>query len=756
MRYPALRNAAMRTLSVPDLAGGINNRDGITDILDNQLNNAKNLWFKDGVLRTRPGKRIYGSEKITTSGPMENTKHFFDDKNTKNIHTNIQVKKNDKTYRFVAFACILGNDESTVTIYSHLVGNTDKITLSKFTVLKDTAKNVCDLRLFFVQHAGKIYAFNGEERKILSIDISNYSAGWQEMNDSDMFAPVVCIGLSAFGDSGTADKAPKGTMIGGYNLIGHYYKAEYTTVNLNLIVDTSSHKMNYYLLCSVNDETLEGLTITVKYTAADGSEYTHIAIIQPQTETIDGKEKVTGYKAEEDSLGDDDKRIVVENNLLKFLTSEKGKSEVIATVTKSDYVIDNMVVTAPVRNDISNMDKVFACSFGEWYGGSAEGLSGGTRLFLGGNRADKSLILWSALNNPLYFSENTYARVGLDNSEVTAFGKQSNMLIIFKENEIWETHYVQNSTTEDAITNQSVYDMEANSAYFPLVNISSTLGCDLANTIQLCNNRLVWAHGKKVYTLVSNNQYSENNIFTVSDMIRQPLNSENMSNSNVFACDQSGYYWLFIGNRVYVMDYNSYGYRYISSYSKTDDAAVHIPWWTFNMPLSCENSIISVFSINDELVQVSIEKVPHSVNMSYYFAFASFDEKSQKDLVNTFVDGAIKARTELEIPTSLETKVFDFGVPQFNKNIYQVDLGIRSNGGMPINVSYMNESSERISDDYISCAVNADDRSSRNIQNIQLRPSLRGCSRFGLRLECEGGMSINHIAINYKITGGAK
>ena len=104
----------MRTLSVPDLAGGINNRDGITDILDNQLNNAKNLWFKDGVLRTRPGKRIYGSEKITTSGPMENTKHFFDDPEAPRIEKDTVFNLIEKDGRWII--------ESNIMIYDDITG----------------------------------------------------------------------------------------------------------------------------------------------------------------------------------------------------------------------------------------------------------------------------------------------------------------------------------------------------------------------------------------------------------------------------------------------------------------------------------------------------------------------------------------------------------------------------------------------------------------------------------------------------------
>ena len=43
---------------------------------------------------------------------------------------------------------------------------------------------------------------------------------------------------------------------------------------------------------------------------------------------------------------------------------------------------------------------------------------------------EKALVVWSGLNDPLYFSENAYFYVGDTTSKVTGFGKQSNMLVI--------------------------------------------------------------------------------------------------------------------------------------------------------------------------------------------------------------------------------------------------------------------------------------------------------------------------------------
>ena len=193
-------------------------------------------------------------------------------------------------------------------------------------------------------------------------------------------------------------------------------------------------------------------------------------------------------------------------------------------------------------------------------------------MFLCGNKEEKnsSLLLWSGLNNPLYFPLNGYAYVGNSNSGLTGFGKQSNMLVLFKRFEAFYTYYAQDSS--------------GGSAYFPIVQINSSIGCDMPDTIQLCRNRLVWTNSDgRVYTLVSNSQYSERNIYLVSEMI-YPVLKNDTNLSTAAACDWNGYYVLFCKEKVYLMNYDSYGYQYITSYTKNEDANLHIPWYVWELP----------------------------------------------------------------------------------------------------------------------------------------------------------------------------
>ena len=55
MNFPIMNKRSRQGVSIPDLAGGINLRDSLTTVQDNQLTDAVNMWFRDGALRTRPG-----------------------------------------------------------------------------------------------------------------------------------------------------------------------------------------------------------------------------------------------------------------------------------------------------------------------------------------------------------------------------------------------------------------------------------------------------------------------------------------------------------------------------------------------------------------------------------------------------------------------------------------------------------------------------------------------------------------------------
>lgn len=55
MKFNFLRHTSVQTFRIRKLNGGINMSDGPQNIADSQLSQSVNMWFSDGVLKTRPG-----------------------------------------------------------------------------------------------------------------------------------------------------------------------------------------------------------------------------------------------------------------------------------------------------------------------------------------------------------------------------------------------------------------------------------------------------------------------------------------------------------------------------------------------------------------------------------------------------------------------------------------------------------------------------------------------------------------------------
>ena len=54
MRYPMINKQPRREVNIPQLSGGLNLRDSLTGVRDNQMTDCVNMWYKEGMLRTRP------------------------------------------------------------------------------------------------------------------------------------------------------------------------------------------------------------------------------------------------------------------------------------------------------------------------------------------------------------------------------------------------------------------------------------------------------------------------------------------------------------------------------------------------------------------------------------------------------------------------------------------------------------------------------------------------------------------------------
>lgn len=752
MSFPLINKRNRQAVVVPDLSGGMNLRDSVSMVSDNQLTDSVNMWFRDGVLKTRPGLNNMRCYEGCGVGKEAMRAHdIYAEKTTNDKKFGSLLDGDTKECRL--FSCVLNGK-----IHFYWIGET------YFKALPEI--ELSDEESYFVVFSGsKLYCFIAslkiyvlkESSKILGtyewVEVVDYSS-----NDTDdvLYAPLALTnGLSTCQNENSVGITDEfsGDKIEPFNLLTNKYRAIYSTVNRDLLVDgVEKIKMIYSL--PFGCENLEGKTFTAKHTV----EHATLGTVT-YTHSVTLKNNFSGV--EEEPLLDGLRMVVYPKKIMFY----SGTSTDIATVTESDYRLNNLEITAYAEFDSSLKtiyaddlnNKIFNMSRAIWFGGAAEGISGGTRLFLCGNSKEPNLVVWSDLNNPLYFPENNYFYVGDTGSAVTGFGKQSDMLVIYKNRETYYTQYAQNSSiTSEDLVSKNVVDYVSSSVYFPLTLIHPNIGCDCPDTVQLCRNRLVWTNSDgRVYTLVTNNQYSERNIYEVGEMIHRRLKTES-DLKNARSADWNGYYLLQTGKNIYVLDYNSYGYQYVSSYSKNEDANLKIPWYFWSLDCVDIHISASVAAVIDGKLALLFagRKTGAYGSMSGLFK-AFFDEEQVYDGVVYADTDYDYAMLESPINSQLQTKLFEFGAQGYYKNVEQVILSLGNNGGAPINVGFVTDMGTEEEEVTIDCDE-AQPYSAGYIKSVQFNPCIRQVERFGVKLECAGPLAVDAITLKYRITGGVR
>lgn len=742
MKFQRMRPKSAAELKIPDLAGGLNLRDGLSEVLDNQLTDSVNVWWNEGLLKTRPGIETTKNMITYTGRPTEQTvsvRVFPEIKYTELMNNYVlqvvqriwDINKDENYTSYLAFRW--QGEQSSIDLpsieYNGGTGYTDRY----FVFVKDNF----------------LYCFT-EDRVIRKLNLKD-GTEWEPVENEEIYAPLIVTGCKTDGSLVMTDGEilSNGTMIEGYNLIGNRYRMIYSAYNdevawgieydENNNVTKKGHVMIYSLLTNLSDSSLEGKTLTATLINGSGQKIEHTV-------------KLNGSRAsEEDFNKDDGFKMTVHAQVVTFC-EEKNGEEKVAHITDKYNNENNLEFSIPYYATDEELDKVFQMTRCEWFGGGATGIAGGTRLFLCGNTKDKekNLVVWSGLNNPLYFSENSYFYVGDNSSAVTGFGKQSNMLVIFKENETWYTQYQQNtSITAEDLINQNVIDYAASSVYFPLVQINSNIGCSYPDTVQLCRNRLVWlGNDSKVYTLVSENQYNERSIFCVSEMVERSLKKTWPLNSS--ACDWNGYYCLSIDDKLYLMDYNCYGYTHVASYSKTEDANIRIPWYCWELPLREK-----VFTLKDKMVFSYYHDGEAYGQCAIVSAVLSEDNGSKDSICQDDNSAGTLSIVAKDIKSSFTTKLFDFGQPHVRKNIERINLQLGNNGGAEINVRIITESGE---EEHSITLLGNETKSYTPgyIDSKAIFPCIRQVLKVGLQFSSTGVIAIDGINFKYRTTGGAR
>ena len=728
MRIPKMPKSNQYRVSVPALNGGVNLNDAPNLVEDNQLTAVLNMWWKDQALRTRAGlaTTVERSFHIQTSG--------MGDSLTYKVYSPVRVYRDGKPEDYVCCSCEFETSRANRVFHFYRFNESGSAThVSSLTFLdyEDgdpyatgmfmfAANPTADgIGLYAVFNSGDIYSMN-----------KNFEL--QKIDKSEIYAPLVVVNAVGFDDTGSPPVV-SGTQFEGYNLLSGAFRTAFTT-------DGKAHEFKLPL---DNLTMNNGESPAVEYTGTDGTvtrwESFSNTMFYAQASAEIGGETVTV-------------KLYRRSGIIEFSTGVDTPYPLPGSIS------NNLIVTA-WKTDPEATKKIANMQFATWFGGDRSGINGGTRLFVSGNPDHPNLVHWSDINNPLYFPENNYAYIGESSQKVTGFGKQTDILVIFKEHEIYSAEYVSGNTyTAQDVVDGKVVDVTANAAIFPITPINSGIGCDCPNTIQLCNNRLIWATSDgAVYGLMAANQASERNVRKLSAMIESRLKAEDRYLlKSALSCDVDGHYMLFVWNRVYLLDYMDGVFQYYVTYSDERKAQRNMSWYCWEFPEECMPA--AVMPKGDRLSAFCIRNYPYtdSSGMPKKALFgAAYLLDGERDCVfhpsgPAFETGEFDISVEeREIQSCFQTKVFDFGSQERKKKIHRLHMNMADTSNARITVSYVTEKGTM--DDVYELSMSG----TGAMVGRMLTPGVSRVCRFGVLVSSAGEIGVDGLVIRYEIGGEA-
>lgn len=299
------------------------------------------------------------------------------------------------------------------------------------------------------------------------------------------------------------------------------------------------------------------------------------------------------------------------------------------------------------------------------------GIEFSNRMFISGNTENPSMYYASGIHDKLeanYFPQKYQYSVRDTDKAVTGFKVQHNKLIMFKED---CTCVIEASTGFD------------NLASFPVTFLNTDVGCDIPGSIQLINNNIVFANTTSgVNMIVSTTVLGEKNIVPISSNINgnylRPglLYEDTELLKKAVSVDYEGKYWLFVGGKVYLLDY--------SNILNVNDTKKNV-WLLFD-------------NFN----------VSHIVNIGNKLIFGSSNVGRLSELSNVHNDFGEP------INALFRTKLLDFGYPDYLKMIRELWYTCKANTNSEVSVKYLDDSGEILDNVSIDKNVNSSFSWSKN------------------------------------------
>ena len=329
-------------------------------------------------------------------------------------------------------------------------------------------------------------------------------------------------------------------------------------------------------------------------------------------------------------------------------------STALVNASASEAKAPNLVVSYAQGTQNFNPGLILNCTLGAWFGGSHPGQDSGDCLFLSGNSDEPNAVYWSAVQDITYFPADNVDYVGQPSEPIRAFGKVFGSLVIFKQSSVYEKGFA--------------WDATSSKQYFPTSEIRVGVGCDCPESIQLVNNALVWLNsrlGMLVLTTTNtgsstSNIYTERVIQPLSANINRALLGETLADrQKAVSLDDGRYYYLFVGKSVYLWDYATTPFI---NYRDTTQLQNRLAWYIWLLP----HTVSSTF-LRDTTVWVAAEE-----DSSLY----AFDETAALDNGGMWFDAYLVSKSYDFGASNLLKQMYFAAFTLANKDTVSVGLSV--------------------------------------------------------------------------------
>lgn len=707
MRFKRMNKKAAVTVKLPSLNGGVNLYDIPTEAADNQLTACENVWWYKGALRTRPGYRKPSAaisypasgRQVVNEREMLCTELFprgaLEGNYLKAYH--VDVAEGTKTIGLGGSDVVYGDSDQTVLGFRvPTAGNNE---------------------WFFLLSGGTILQGSTDNR--------------DGLNTMEPYIPTVLI--NGYGDEGRTDYSePSGDVYQDYNMLTRVYKATYTTDGVSTrfclldadFGDDRTDNDNGWICGHIKIIMADGSTVESDIYTVDehGDRYAHI--------DLGG---ITGAQVGDSSYTDIQMTGNLDLNTKMVEIEFSAKVPVGDGETMEEYhlplpkICSNNIEITAYRDREYDEERETICKMTRctWYGGSRSGLSGGSRLFVCGNPDEPNLLHWSGIEHPLYFPEHNYARVGNANEAITAFGKQGELLILFKEHQMYAAQYVAGEEDDYDFAQEGGVPITTYAATFPVTPLHDSIGCDCPDTVRMVNNRLVWVNSSgHVYMLTATNQFSERNVRDISRNIAEDMAAQGEALKTAVSGEYEGYYMLAVGQRVYLLDTQNSAFASFNYYSSEDTARKALPWYIWQMPFTIDGMVSDGTRIL----------------MTAPLSAATYELGGDTDGENP-------------IAAHFATKMFDFGMQDRTKSVGQIYIGAHVVPEGSVALTYLSEKGNRRDPYEIDGGELAALGSEGGLRSTRLTPYMNLIQTFGIRVDATAAMAVDGITIKVRQQG---